>query len=154
MGISGKFFGGGTERGPSETEVDQRLYQRYLLEWGGNMKMARTFQKEDGKLSTSFAKYAIDWGIRAYHIKHPIPPEERSVLDELEMLERRLPTITRTYLLRQFGREFADGYGRFEENQQKVGRGENGELVKESIEIMEKLSKRIREMLGLSSEVR
>ena len=51
-------------------------------------------------------------------------------------------------LRKQFGEDFARGYKKLEENE--VHKEKNDKLVKESIELMEKLAKQLRGMLELA----
>ena len=151
MGIFDKF------RKKKEKEPsDMELYNAYLVNMGKNMKLARS---EYLTARVHHALEAIRWGIKAYRVFHPVPPDLHEDLRILSLeVERDLERLTDpdptekfslSSLRRQFGEEFGMGYKKLKENKQKVSKEEDSELVKESIELMEKLAKRIREMLGL-----
>ena len=129
MGI----FGERKRKGPSDME----LYNYYLERMGTAMMLARS-EHTFRNLRVYWALNAVERGISAYQIRVVAPAQRRPVV-----------AWSDTALLRHFGEEFAMGYKKLKENEQKARGGENGELVKESIELMEKLAKRIREMLGL-----
>lgn len=113
------------------------LYNYYLERMGSAMMLARS-EHTFRNLRVYMALSAVEKGISAYQLRALAPAQRRPI-----------PAWSDTALLRHFGREFAKGYKKLKENKQKAGREENSELIKESIELMEKLAKRIREMLGL-----
>jgi hypothetical protein len=133
---------------------DMELYNAYLMHMGDNMRLARS-EALSGVIRLGSALKAIQWGVRAYRVFHPLPPPESDEDLSLigRMVERMVKPLPKDYSLgsiyRQFGGEFVRRYRKLEENLWRVRREENGELVNESIELMEELAKKIREMLGL-----
>jgi hypothetical protein len=142
-------FGKKKRKDPSDME----LYNAYLMRMGDNMKLVRS-EALSGDIRVGSVLKAVQWGIRAYRVFHPVPPPESN--GDLSLIgrtmERMMEPLPKEFRLssihRQFGGEFVRGYRKLEENLWRVRR-EDGELVKESIELMEKLIKKIREMLGL-----
>ena len=220
MGILDKF-----RKRKEKEPSDMELYNAYLIHMGNNMTMARSEElpgsiELTNKQRAGWALKAIQWGIKAYRIFHPLLPREPSgwekaglgdsIAEEFRHIEG-VEEFTITGLFRQFGEEFANKYHKLhqieayfsrrlvlpeqllmgaqariiDELKKKrdvdglikamedkteimgdndaniawaaysalcaIGKAEiaNGELVKESVELMEKLAKRIREMVGL-----
>lgn len=153
MGIIDKFR---KKKGKEPSDVE--LYNAYLVHMGDKMKMARSGELPSGtKLEKAFewkeglatvmrvraALSAVEYGIRAYRVFHPLPPPESGTRESL------LP-FSMYSIHKQFGGEFATEYRRLKRIEEQVSLGgANDELVDESIELMEKLAKIIREMLGL-----